>query len=351
MATMKYLWKLSFVIPLGVLGCAPLQQAPLVYSSKVTVGIDVSGTTTEQPGVSINLGYKQVDAAYVPVAVAKPCERSQTAGQESCTHSIYSLREIKGDNKVGNSQGSKSALEAAQKRINDFKRISVARDNAETELAKATTRLDIAKQSLATFRSEKSAELTTAKAKNVATLTSDEAALVGEDQKRKSQVDVEDAAVKIAKAQKEKADEEFNNTNVADLAEAFSLISGENNKTDAYSVFGSFDANTKAGVETGGTSAPKGEAGLVIGKVFSTGVASQNLTEGMSKYYAGLALAKSERAKADCLVAGEHFVTEYGKTLDRSNDTDKNKLKAMYEQVAENCAKDKSKDSSRNTAK
>src|SRR5689334_4374134 len=57
-----------------LLGCAPLQQAPLVYSSKVAVGVDLSSNAAESPGISISLGVKTVDAAYVPVAVARSAE-------------------------------------------------------------------------------------------------------------------------------------------------------------------------------------------------------------------------------------------------------------------------------------
>jgi hypothetical protein len=47
-------------------GCTALEQAPLVYTSKQIVGIDVSAPTTESTGVTVSVGYKNVDAAYVP---------------------------------------------------------------------------------------------------------------------------------------------------------------------------------------------------------------------------------------------------------------------------------------------
>ena len=75
--------------------CAPLQQAPLVYSSKTSMGIDLSTPTSEQPGVSINIGFKQVDAAYVPVAVAKDCDTGK--GVQNCQHKIYELMKITGE--------------------------------------------------------------------------------------------------------------------------------------------------------------------------------------------------------------------------------------------------------------
>lgn len=55
-------------------GCSPLQQAPLVYTSKQVLGIDISAPTTESTGFSMNLGFKNIDAAYVPLAVSKETE-------------------------------------------------------------------------------------------------------------------------------------------------------------------------------------------------------------------------------------------------------------------------------------
>lgn len=327
------------LLVLGIVGCAPLQQAPLVYSSKVTVGIDVSGTTTEQPGVSINVGYKQVDAAYVPVAVAKPCESKETGNQPNCTDPIYQLKQIEGKNKVGDSEVPKSALEAAQKRISEFKQISQARDSAEAELAKAISRRDDAQKLLQTLVADKKDALKAADEKNVADLTPAETLLIAERQKKTTQLADENTAVAKAEAQRKKADEAFNNANVTGLVEAYGLVGGENNKTDAYSVFGSFDANTKAGAETGGSTTPKGEVALVIGKVFSTGVASQFLTEGMRGYYAGMGAAQVAKAKTSCLTVGENYISEYKKTLNLNDDADKKKLGALLERIAETCSK------------
>ena len=70
-------WATLFTVSLTA--CAPLQQAPLVYSSKLVVGLDVSTSTTENPGFSFSAGVKTVDAAYVPVAVSKANDERSTA--------------------------------------------------------------------------------------------------------------------------------------------------------------------------------------------------------------------------------------------------------------------------------
>lgn len=327
------------LVALGVVACAPLQQAPLVYSSKVSIGIDISGTATEQPGVSINVGYKQIDAAYVPVAVAKPCEETEAGKRDNCTDKIYQLKEIEGKNKVGDSEVPKGALEAAQKRISEFKQISQARDSADTELARAKLRLADAEKQLSDLANEKANALKVATDKGGVGLTTDESILLAERKKRSSQVDVEKAAVATAEGQKKKTDEAFNSANVTGLVEAYGLVGGENSKTDAYSVFGSFDANTKASAEVGGAAAPKGEVGLALGKVFSTGVASQNLTEGLRRYYAGLGAEHAEKGKTSCLSTGENYITEYKKTLNLDDAADKKKLGAMIDRITETCSK------------
>jgi len=176
--------------------CAPLQQAPLVYSSKTVVGLDVSATTTETPGASFAFGYKSVDAAYVPVAVARVCEPPQPCNEEG-----FHLVQIRGDH---------------------------AAENAKAD---------------------------------------------------------EDAAAGIGPRPRL-----------------------DTKKNDAYSVFGSFDAKTKSEIASSvqkqnQTAEAKVEPSLVLGKVFSTGVASQNLTEGMGKYYRAMAVTHVAQLLSDCVSA------------------------------------------------
>lgn len=152
-------------------------------------------------------------------------------------------------------------------------------------------------------------------------------------------MNVEDGAVKTAEATKAKANEAFRKANVAGLADDLKLVGGKNEKTDAYSVFGSFDANTKAGAEAGGSSATKGEVTLVIGKVFSTGVASQNLTEGMRRYYSGMGAAQTERAKVNCLTVGDVYISKLKDTLKLDTEEGKKQLAKMIESIIDTCGK------------
>lgn len=49
-------------------------------------------------------------------------------------------------------------------------------------------------------------------------------------------------------------------------------------------MFGTFAADTKLSARSGSDTEPKGAVTLGIGKVFATGVAAQNLSEGLGKY-------------------------------------------------------------------
>jgi hypothetical protein len=312
-------------------GCAPLQQAPLVYSSKVAIGVDVSATATEQPGASITIGYKQIDAAYVPVAVAKQCEAAPNRGD--CTHSIYELRNISGANDVGDSGMPQKMLDDAKQRLNDFKKVSQEKEDAAKEVLKAEAIQKEMRDDRDAFYLANQVAL----AKKADELKTEAEVKIPEIRKQKEDaVAKADAAVAQAKARQKKAEEDFNkNFDIAKLTEDLRLVSSSNKKADAYSVFGSFDANTTTGAAVGTGGAPKVEAGLVIGKVFSTGIASQNLTEGMRRYHEGLGNAQSAKSVLSACV---FFLDEYKKTLNMTLDADKEKYNAFAQKTMEGCA-------------
>ena len=91
---MKKIVALSIAV--ACTACSALDQAPLVYSSKTSVGIDVSGTSTENLGLSVSVGFKQVDAAYVPVAVAKPCDNDNKDKNNKCNNKEYEIVKLTG---------------------------------------------------------------------------------------------------------------------------------------------------------------------------------------------------------------------------------------------------------------
>ena len=67
----KFLYfSIILVMFLSIAGCATKQNLPLVFGQAHTVGISISGTTTQQGG-EFTLGYKDWNFAIVPVTVSQ----------------------------------------------------------------------------------------------------------------------------------------------------------------------------------------------------------------------------------------------------------------------------------------
>lgn len=249
--------------------CAPLQQAPLVYVSKIAVGIDLSSTSTESPGVSLTLGYKQVDAAYVPVAVAKPCD-----GSTACTDEAYRLTPIVGTSETQGTKRSgvseedaKKAIaeyDAATRKVNDTRTSRDAASNTISALIKRKAELEAKRQESA--RTNNAVPLTDSE-NNEWSAIDRNMATAQEELRRAS----EELIAQQASADRLKPD--------AKVAEQ---ILDKVGRRDSYSVYGRFESTS--GVETS-------KASVGLGKVFSTGVASQNLSQGLGEYYKALGMA------------------------------------------------------------
>ena len=285
--------------------CSPLQQAPLVYASKISVGVDISGTSTETPGISMSVGYKQVDAAYVPVAVAKKCEDTTPA---NCHLGMYDIKLTMGASDLEGNRTSGPNEEKAKSILKNFEELSkqiglnenlVASSAAEiAAISKRQSELEAKNQAAILASSQIEAidgelnkldktapdyeqrrlPLAENKGKILATpLSSSEVAELSSMPKRvsDSKERLDSASANVAKLTQEL--EKIKGEAV--VAEA---ILGKIKSSDAYSVFGRFEGANKA--ETNG-------AAVVLGKVFSTGVASQHLTRGMATYYANLGAA------------------------------------------------------------
>lgn len=337
-----------FVFCIVSSACSPLQQAPLVYSSKISVGVDVAATATEQPGLSASIGVKTVDAAYVPVAVAKPCDVSkmkesrnkngsvtnstQNENLKDCIDPIYKLEHIKASSEIGGGNGKNKDMEMAKVIIQDFQKFSSENDIAAKDLV-----IFEAKKILASKKVDELNSLIEEKNKNGEedlVLTQ----LVAEHKNAELILAEYDKEYKAAKLKRDQADVKIKSFKLSELYDAFNLLSIGNDKADSYSVFGSFDSNTKVGGESGNNS-PKVQSELALGKVFSTGVASQHLTEGMQKYYenSGIALVEKAKLSAICLSSGIAYLDSFKATLDLTVAADKKKLDKAYEDILALC--------------
>jgi hypothetical protein len=291
-------------IPLFVLvsACAPLQQAPLVYSSKVVIGLDLSAAMTESPGASIGVGYKQVDAAYVPVAVAKPCPSTETA----CSASAYQLVPLQGSNTIDSGNEDTEANQtAAKKLLDDVQKASAALAERRSAEQLAQQSAQTANESLNRLKGElpplqEKAKESSLPPDQVARLSALVDSEIPKAEIKAKQADIDLLVAKEATARAKTLVESYN---IDQLARATKIVRGSDKKGDAYSVFGSFDGATRAAVTTGTGNQAKADTSLIVGKVFSTGIASQFLTQGMRDYYTNMAAERVAAKVVDCLTA------------------------------------------------
>jgi hypothetical protein len=309
-----------------LLSCSPLQQAPLVYSSGFDVGLHV-GANGASPTPEIHIGVRKLDGAYVPVAVAKPCD--DKVATPSCTADIYKMVLVNGNNDV---------RRTAPPRKEEFNDYLLKYSQAEQTLHDKEDHLTHAKDDLV----RKTASLETAKipppqngdaansvpAESVAAPAANTPSQNGvaaqatpakpvaapTDVVANAQQDFNVAQESVTKAQNER---DLADTKLKDIfTKLQALFTGTtdskdgNTRKDALSVYGTFNADTKA---NSGTSP---NAGLTLGQTFSTGVASQHIAEG---------LRDSARAGAiaNCLTSAKAL---YG---DGTGDADKSQWKSL----------------------
>lgn len=260
-------------------GCAPLSQAPLVYNSKTIFGGRISVTNPQTPGADINVGLTTEDSAFVPVAVAKlPAKLGGDGGESkielikgtyagsmnpatvdaavkalqdaeaTLTQKSATLTEKQKQSDTNKAEKAayedlKNKQEALKKEINNSASISpIQLEQKRTDTESIQRQLD------SIWKKHGSTAL---EAENV---MSDQTAQLSAD---------------LTQAQTEKDSAE---ANVKKAAAELAKVEG---KTDAYSVFGSFDSWTS--VVNGGNN------GVTLGKMFSTGVAAQNISQGLQQ--------------------------------------------------------------------
>ncbi|QEY75033.1 hypothetical protein [Pseudomonas denitrificans (nom. rej.)] len=277
-------------------GCSPLQQAPLMYTSKQVFGVDISAPTTESTGVTMNLGFKNVDAAYVPIAVSKD---GQNIALVSATYGQGDTNQKKADStQLSRINELKSALEQQKFSANladgNSKALIAAGEyNRLAAVGKSTGDVTQAKAYVAANKSVFALPQLTP----LQQYTSQGTEIPDQDMddiKNKQQSALKDAAddaANVEKAQKELA--------------ALLYV----NRQDAMSVYGSFGSSTGKDSST---------LSNKLGKMFSTGVAAQNLTEGIA-------------AEGKASAAGQFLANciEITKALDA----------AKQKQFAEDCSK------------
>lgn len=266
--------------------CAPLQQAPLLYSSKTTVGLDISSAASETPGGSISIGVKIVDAAYVPVAVSKRLR--DDANNRDIASEIIRVEAQFGE---GNNTGQLDSLSAENKeKIAAYLQAKLVEDRLTAEVARLARSITRDEGE----RDRQQALLTAAQAavdKHGAGTSADvkkaDTDTVQAAQKKLGEVQadiVRDRPRLVEQQKKLREAKAVAEQRLNDASDAVAFL--RTDKRDALSVYGRFNADSAA---TAGSSST---ARLTAGKIFSTGVASQNLTEAVRKEAEASAMAQ-----------------------------------------------------------
>ncbi|MBP7649075.1 MAG: hypothetical protein KA744_04445 [Phenylobacterium sp.] len=281
---------LAAILVGGVAACSPLQQAPLVYSSKSSFGVDLSATSTETPGISLNIGSKQVDSAYVPVAVALPCRGGLNQDMTACTGEQFKLLQVVGSSTLRNNSSPtalrlKHAQEEYQRAVTDSALAEAAVLSAQTALNKD--------QALAATKGKAQADRAALALDAATDVVAAADALVAEAVSAEGRLAEGTAALNRAKAALPVAKAtEAATKGRYDEALSANNISNDTLRNDALSVFGTFDGSGETSVDA----TRKAGGSLTIGKMFSTGVASQVLAEGMRSVYATGCLERATAA-------------------------------------------------------
>ena len=323
-----------FLVAQILCACAPLQQAPLVYTSGVTVGVKVGVSPTQADSFETVIGFKMLDAAYVPVAVSKP-DSDGADRNKAQVHEIYgrfgeeitpdAVRQLSAtetqsvqlyltavasfregqrvaniasknydDLKLANEQtikaiqDAKAAAEEAQRTIlalrntapgvcnfdnaqlglgsNQWQDINLSGIRTTLDFCLSNKPAEAAEKDFAALK--KASELL----KNPETQSTNPAALLAT-QKASAKVMEEALASRTAAEVSVKAAKDTLESREKSAMEALQKLANIR-KRDALSVYGSFNGGFNQGVANNG---PKIDSKL--GKVFSTGIAAQNLTE------------------------------------------------------------------------
>lgn len=248
--------KYILITTLLMSGCSPLQQAPLVYTSKQVLGIDISAPTTESTGFSMNLGFKNIDAAYVPLAVSKETEGVMTP-----------IKEIYATYGEGPQAAQTATTPEQQQAVAKLTKDLVVKEQQVNLLRSARNQL-IQNKTLIDNKIPLEAKPLSMKLSELVLLPPDVENKLSSEQKL-TPVQVKETVANVDEGIKKKEVE------AGQTKEKISQILSIT-KRDAMSVFGSFDS----GLKSDGTSGVSHQ----LGKMFSTGVAAQNLTQGLQRY-------------------------------------------------------------------
>lgn len=274
--------KLPIAMLMLLSGCAAMEQAPLVYSSAKQFGLGVKSGAPDAPGLDVTIGFRALDAAYVPVAVAKQCP----AGQQ-CTGVSYNVLPINGTSQIsGLRQVDDQRIAAETRTVEDGVRAIEERARQKVALAASVAETD----RLATDQARLASLVAAAAAAPLSAADEAERVQLQARVDRVAKLDAPALKAEIARLENENAatarQVEEARGRLRTLLAQRSEQTGDA-KTDALSVYGTFNGDSSGTAEG---------ASLRLGNTFSTGVAAQNMTQGLRE-------SAPTRAVHECLAA------------------------------------------------
>lgn len=288
---------LAVMLVIAILqGCSSLPQSALIYSSRSTVGVSITSNPASASGVTMSVGVDILDAAYVPVAVTLKNPDGSSGGNSVVPISAEFGTTGGGDNQV--------LTDANKAKLDEY----VQALNKVTDLQKQIQLLKDSKQPTDGLQRQIKEANTKVDSLTKATPSDDNAIKNAISDRNLSQSQLNDVIAKnqdfdtkivAGNTELQVAKEAADNKRTA-AVQAAKLLSL--NKKDAFSVYGRFDGNTSGNgsvtAAAGNAPMPSASLALVVGKIFSTGVASQNLTEAAR-------ISASSEALASCLAAAQ----------------------------------------------
>lgn len=291
---MKGLLPTLVALPL-LASCGTIDQVPLVYVSTVKVGVNAETGTTASPGGKVVIGVDATDAAYVPIAVARRCDEKNLG---SCPKGTFPLDLVKGGNSFNVAEFILAARTMTEQVSQTAELINVAQGQLataiqqESEAEVQSVRLKAAEVA----KTEQEQALARRPAIN-ADGTAIRLSAAADDpliQFFTKQIDLDKGAhdkleqarkrTLMARAALDGKMTDFANAQIALSQSLARTPDATGTREDALSVFGSFDTKARGGASDG--------AGIALGKSFSTGVAAQLLTEGLSRASSAAAVSK-----------------------------------------------------------
>jgi hypothetical protein len=276
MSGIKYALLAGTIFSLGA--CTPMDQSALVYSSAQSVGIKAASGTADSPGAKLIFGYDQLDAAYVPVMVGRHCSDGA-----DCNSDPYRLHPIVGrntmSNEIGDNDPVRKAGEAFERAMQEAEEKKKIVDSQKAEITSAKERRiqldkDIAAAKAAALADPAISDGPSPEAK-LAALQTDWQRL----DERIPQAEKELTAQELSFAQAEANRDAAGQRYLTELKKQ-GRIADADIKEDAFSVFGRFNTNAKINLPKATDNAS--DTNIALGKVFSTGVAAQFLTQGIA---------------------------------------------------------------------